>query len=108
MGLLFRCGGAVGISGELQRESAPELGQTMGRGHEMGSPGVLTLTRWWTALLRALEECPDHPYSCTIHKTFEPFHRPQPVNRMDSEWMRAGAEKPVGGMVQQLFEGKQG
>ena len=88
---------------ESQRESAPELGQMMGRGHETGSPGVLTLTCWWTALLRVLEECPDHSYSCTIHKTFEPFRHPQPVNCADLEWMRAGAEKPVGGMVQQPF-----
>ena len=98
----------MGISGESQRESTPELGRTMGRGCETGSPGVLTLTRWRTALLRALEECSDQSYSCTIHKTFEPFCRPQPVNPTDLEWMRAGAEKPVGGMVQQPFEGKQG
>ena len=54
MGLLFRHGGAVGISGESQRESAPELGRMMGRGCEMGSLGVLTLTCWRMALLRAL------------------------------------------------------
>ena len=98
----------MGIGEGLQRESAPELGRTMGRDCETESPGVLTLTHWRTALLRALEECPDHSYPCTIHKTFELLHRPQPVHRVDSEWMRAGAEKPVGGMVQQPFEGKQG
>ena len=98
----------MGIGEGLQRESTPELGQTMGRDHKMESPGVLTLTRWQTAPLRALEECPDHSYPCTIHKTFELLRRPQPVHCADSEWMRAGAEKPVGGMVQQPFEGKQG
>ena len=98
----------MGISGESQRESTPGIGRTMGRGHEMGSPGVSTLICWRMVLPRALEECPDHSYSCTIHKTFEPFCRPQPVNHADLEWMRAGAEKPIGGMVQQLSEGKQG
>ena len=99
MGLLFRCGGAVGIGEGLQRESAPELGQMMGRDRKTEFPGVLTLTRWQTALLRALEECPEHSYPCTIHKTFELLRHLQPVHRVDSEWMRAGAEKPVGGMV---------
>ena len=110
MGLLFQRGGAVGISGEKesQRESAPGFGRMMGRGHKMGSPGVSTLTRWQTVLPRALEECPDHSYSWTTHKTFEPFRRPQPVNPVGSEWMRAGAEKPVRGMVQQPSERKQG
>ena len=98
----------MGIGGGLQRESAPELGRTMGRDRETEFPGVLTLTRWWMALLRALEECPEHSYPCTIHKTFELLRRPQPVNHMDSEWMRAGAEKLVGGMVQRPFGGKQG
>ena len=76
MELLFRCGGAVGIGEGLQRESAPELGQMMGRDHEMESPGVLTLTHWQMALPRALKECPDHSYPCTIHKTFEPLCHP--------------------------------
>ena len=98
----------MGIGEGLQRESAPELGRTMGRDREMEFPGVLTLTCWQMALLRALAECPEHSYPCTIHKTFELLYRPQPVHDVDSEWMRAGAEKPVGGMVQQPFEGKQG
>ena len=90
----------MGIGEGLQRESAPELGRMMGRDCETEFLGVLTLTHWWTALLRALEECPEHSYPCTIHKTFELLRRPQPVYHVDLEWMRAGAEKPVGGMVQ--------
>ena len=107
-GLLFRRSGAVGISGESLRESNPGPDQTAGRGHETGSLGVLTLTRWRTVLPKALEGCLDHSYPCTTCKTFEPFRRPKLVNHAGLEWMRVGAEKPVGGMVQQPLEEKQG
>ena len=54
MGLLCQCGGAAGKGGGLLRESDPEPARTKGKGHEMESLGVLTLTHWPSVLPRVL------------------------------------------------------
>ena len=98
----------MGIGGGSPGESDPGPDRMTGRGRETGSLEVLTLTCWQTVLPTALEGFPDHSYPYTTRKAFEPFRRPELVNCVGPEWMRVGAEKPVGGMVQQLFEEKWG